>query len=71
VSGPFGESLHEVADKVAETGFEVEDVLTTIGCVIGLAEPAVAERIRSIPGVSDVSEVLVHDIGPPEGDQPV
>lgn len=63
--------LHEVADKLKQAGFEVDDVLTAIGCITGSAEPAVAERIRSIAGVTDVSEELAFDIGPPEGDQPM
>ncbi len=66
-----GEPLHEVARKLTEAGFEVDDVLTAIGCITGSAEPAVAERIRSIPGVSDVSEEVVFDVGPPEGNQPM
>jgi hypothetical protein len=63
--------LDEIAREVADAGFEVDDVLSAIACITGSAEPAVAERVRSIPGVTDVSEEPVVSVGPPEGDQPM
>jgi len=59
-------SLSEIKKKVTESGFAVEDVLDEIGCIIGSASDDVAERLRSIPGVADVSPETPVDIGPPD-----
>ena len=61
--------LDEVARKLREAGFVVDGMLTAIGCITGSAEPEVAERVRAIPGVTDVSEELSFDIGPPDRDE--
>jgi hypothetical protein len=71
VTAAPGAPLDEIARQLTDAGFQVDDVLTAIGCITGSAEPAVAERIRSIPGVTDVSEEPVVNVGPPEGDQPM
>lgn len=61
-----GGSLNEVADRLAEVGFSVDQILTEIGCITGTSDVKVAERARTVPGVTDVSEELVFDVGPPE-----
>jgi hypothetical protein len=71
VTASPGAPLDEIARQLTEAGFKVDDVLTAIGSITGSAEPPVAERIRSVPGVTDVSEEPVVNIGPPEGDQPM
>jgi hypothetical protein len=60
-----GKSLKEVADKVRATGFAVDQVLAEVGVITGTGDAKAAERIRSIPGVTDVSEEIQFDIGPP------
>jgi hypothetical protein len=59
---PSGEAI--VAD-LERVGFHVDQVLTNIGAVIGKGTDAVAEKIRRVPGVTDVSIDLPVDIGPP------
>jgi hypothetical protein len=71
VTAAPGAPLDEIARTITAAGFAVDDVLTAIGCITGSAEPAVAERVRSVPGVTDVSEEPVVNVGPPEGDQPM
>jgi len=68
VSAALDAPLNEVARKLTEAGFVVDKVLTEIGCITGSADTAVAERVQSIPGVTDVSEELAFDIGPPNDD---
>ena len=68
VSAALNAPLNEVARKLTEAGFVVDGVLTEIGCITGSADTAVAKRVRSIPGVTDVSEELAFDIGPPDND---
>ena len=48
-------SLGDVKKKLTETGFSVEQVLDQIGSITGSASDEVAERLREIPGVADVS----------------
>ena len=58
--------MNEVADRLAEVGFSVDQILTEIGCITGTGDVKVAERARTVPDVTDVSEELVFDVGPPE-----
>jgi len=53
-----------VAD-LKRVGFHVDQVLTGIGAVTGKGTDAVAEKIRRVPGVTDVSIDLPVDAGPP------
>lgn len=57
--------LDEVVKKLNETGFTVDQVLGEIGCIAGTAAENVITKLRSIPGVADVSPELSIDIGPP------
>jgi hypothetical protein len=59
-------SLSEVKKQLTEKGFTVEQVLDQIGCITGSASDDVAERLRTIPGVADVSPDTPIDIGPPD-----
>ncbi len=59
-------SLGDIKKKLTEAGFAVEQVLDEIGCIIGEASDVVVERLRSIPGVTDVSPEPSVDIGPPD-----
>jgi hypothetical protein len=56
----------DVAKKLTETGFAVDQVLDEIGSITGSATDDVVEKLRGIPGVADVSLDLPIDIGPPD-----
>jgi hypothetical protein len=61
------ESLDDVRRRLTDEGFDVEEVFDAIGCIRGGASDDVAERLRSVPGVADVSpEPPPIDIGPPD-----
>lgn len=57
-----GEALVAELERV---GFQVDQVLTDIGTVIGKGTDAVAQKVRHVPGVTDVSIDLPANIGPP------
>ena len=59
-------SLSDVKKKLTESGFDVEQVLDEIGIITGAASDAVVKRVRSVPGVADVSPDEKVDIGPPD-----
>lgn len=58
--------LSEVKEKLAEAGFSVDQVFDEIGSITGSGGDDVAERLRSVPGVTDVSPDSPIDIGPPD-----
>jgi len=58
--------LNDVRKNLVESGFTVDQVLGEIGLITGAAEDDVAERVRKIPGVVDVSPEASIDIGPPD-----
>lgn len=59
--------LKEVRKRLAEKGFAVGEVLDAIGCITGEATEEVAEKVRALPGVADVSpEAPTVYIGPPD-----
>lgn len=59
-------SLPEIKKHLIEAGFKVEEVYEEIGCITGSATEDVAERLRKMPGVTDVSEPPHSDVGPPD-----
>lgn len=61
-----GRSLGDIRKNLTESGFTVEQSLDEIGCIIGEASDDVIERLRSVPGVADVSPEPSVDIGPPD-----
>ncbi len=59
--------LKEVKEKLSRTGFDVDQVFDEIGCIIGEATDEVAEKMRAVDGVADVSpEPPPVSIGPPD-----
>ena len=60
--------INDVAVDVAAAGFAIEQVLELIGIITGSATNGVAEAVRAVPGVADVSQDLPADIGPPDPD---
>ena len=61
-----GQPLPDVARRLKKAGFKVDGVLEAIGCITGTASEEVAERLRALPGVADVSPAPPSvDVGPP------
>jgi hypothetical protein len=58
--------LNDVEQELTKTGFAVEQVLGEIGSITGTASDDIVERLRSVPGVADVSPDHPIDIGPPD-----
>jgi len=58
--------LSDLTKNLSETGFDVDQVLDEIGCITGTASDDVANTLRGIPGVADVSPETPIDIGPPD-----
>ena len=63
-----GRPISDVANDVAAAGFVIDQILAAIGSITGSATDSVAEAVRAIPGVADVSRDLPVDIGPPDSD---
>lgn len=59
-------SLSDVKKELSTAGFAVDQVLDEIGCITGTASDDVANMLRAIPGVADVSPETPIDIGPPD-----
>jgi hypothetical protein len=57
--------IQDVAQDLRAAGLNIEQVLKYTGTVTGSASLQAAERLRSIPGVADVSTDHPIDIGPP------
>jgi hypothetical protein len=58
--------INDVASDIAAPGFAIDEVLGAIGIITGSATDSVAEAVRAIPGVADVSPDQPVDIGPPD-----
>ena len=48
-------SVSEVSRELAKTGFDIDQVLDQIGCITGSGSDEVAQKLRKVPGVADVS----------------
>ena len=59
------QSLDDIQKNLVDSGFKVDEVLTEIGLITGVAEDDVAEKMRQVGGVVDVSPEPSADIGPP------
>jgi hypothetical protein len=58
--------IHEVKKDLDKHGFTVGEVLGEIGVITGSGNDAVAEKLRKIPGIADVSPDVPISIGPPD-----
>lgn len=58
-------SLSDIREELINNGFAVDQVLAEIGCITGTASDDVAQKLRSISGVVDVSPDGDINIGPP------
>lgn len=59
------QSLSDVQKNLVDSGFKVDEVLTEIGVITGVAEDDVVDKVRQVGGVVDVSPEPSVDIGPP------
>ena len=55
-----------IASDLTQAGFHVDLVLEEAGSITGTADPELLAKLRTIPGVIDVSPELGFDIGPPD-----
>jgi hypothetical protein len=60
--------INDVASDIAAAGFTIDEVLAVISIITGSATDSVAEAVRVIPGVADVSPDQPVDIGPPDSE---
>ena len=59
--------VEEVEARLIDAGFTLDEVLSAIGCILGVASEEVAEKSRTIPGVTEVSpEPPPVSISPPD-----
>ena len=58
--------INDVASDMKAAGFAIDQVIEQIGIVTGSATYSVAEAMRAIPGIADVSPDQPVDIGPPD-----
>ena len=59
-------AIKDIASDLRKAGFSVGHVLEEIGSITGAAAADTITRLRSIPGVVDVSPDRPVDIGPPD-----
>lgn len=58
--------LEEVANELRKSGFNVGEVLHEIHMITGEGGDDVAEKLRKVKGVTDVSANVGADVGPPD-----
>ncbi len=58
-------AIHDVAKDLKAAGFDVNQVLDTIGIITGSAHPQSKAKLKAVRGVADVSDDHPVDIGPP------
>jgi hypothetical protein len=61
--------IAEIARKLAAAGFAVEAVNEEINSISGTATDQAVAKMRSVPGVADVSPDVPIEIGPPGSDE--
>ena len=57
--------IRDIASDLEKAGFSVGRVLEEVGSITGAAADETITKLRSIPGVVDVSPDRPIDIGPP------
>ena len=57
--------LGDIQKDMKKSGFAVDQVFDEIGCIAGACDNDVADKVRKIRGVADVSPEGRVDIGPP------
>ncbi|MFE9323532.1 hypothetical protein ACFYOW_21465 [Nocardia sp. NPDC006982] len=61
--------ISEIVDELTAAGFTTDKILEELGVVTGDAGDDTAQRLRTIPGVTDVSLDSSVDIGPPDSSE--
>ena len=61
--------IAEITDDLKKAGFSVGHVMAEIGSISGAAAEDTLSKLRSIPGVVDISPDSPIDIGPPDADK--
>ena len=65
-------SMSDIKKDLTDEGFIIDQVFDAIGCFSGEADDDVVDRLRKIPGVTDVSpEPPPININPPPGEPEV
>ena len=60
-------TINAIKKDIIPLGFEIDKVLSEIGCITGSAADTVAKKLRTISGIAYVSpEGGAIDIGPPD-----
>jgi hypothetical protein len=57
--------LDEVRRELKQAGFNIDNVMESIGVVSGYGPAEAAKKLRTVKGVTDVSPDRSIDIGPP------
>jgi predicted transcriptional regulator len=60
------DSLGDIKKQLTEKGFTVEQVMDEIGCITGTATEEAVKKMKTIPGVTDISPDTDINIGPPD-----
>ncbi|AQA22347.1 hypothetical protein BTZ20_2920 [Rhodococcus sp. MTM3W5.2] len=58
--------MAQTAKDLSDAGFDIDDRLEAIGVIVGSADVSLAQSLRAIAGVIDVSPESSIDIGPPD-----
>lgn len=63
-----GAGAAEIRSRLSKAGFDVDQVLDEIGVVTGSGDEDVAEKLRGLEEVEDVSPEGEIGVGPPDSD---
>lgn len=58
--------LPALAEQLKSHGFAIRQILDQINCIIGTGTDDVAQQVRRLPGVADVSPDADMQLPPPE-----
>ena len=58
--------IGDITKALQSAGFQVNQVLEEVGSITGTASEEAVTKVKSIPGVVDVSPDTAVDIGPPD-----
>jgi hypothetical protein len=58
--------IADVVKELKQSGFHVDQVLSDVGLITGAGGDDIAEKLRKVKGVADVSVNAGADVGPPD-----
>lgn len=58
--------IADIAKELKQAGFQVDQVLSDVGLITGAGGDDIAESLRKVKGVSDVSVNAGANVGPPD-----